>query len=70
MNMEEADHYKNEGNEYFRTNHFAEAYESYTKAINTSPLNPNNYIYYCNRGTASFYLKNYEDTVKGSYDEM
>ena len=48
-------------------NHFAEAYESYTKAINVSLSNPNNYIYYCNRGTASFHLKNYEDTVKG-YD--
>ena len=61
MNLEEADRYKKEGNEHFGMNHFAEAYESYTKAINVSPSNPNNYIYYCNRGTASFHLKNYED---------
>ena len=44
-----------------------QAYSSYSDALNVSEFNPNNYIYYCNRATASFYMKNYDDVMSGMF---
>ena len=63
--MEIADKCKNAGNDHFRNGRYAQAYESYSEAISIYEQNPNNYIYYCNRATASFYLKNYQDVIQG-----
>ena len=62
---EESDAFKQKGNEYFRSGKFADAVNSYTQALEVSRSNPQNFIYYCNRATAYFYLKNYEAAVAG-----
>ena len=60
-----AEKLKEEGNAFFRDGNYAQAYESYSKALNVDPNNPNNYMYYCNRATASYYLKHYDESVAG-----
>lgn len=62
---EESEAFKQKGNEFFRSGKFAEAVSSYTQALEVSRSNPQNYIYYCNRATAFFYLKNYEAAEAG-----
>lgn len=62
-----AEKLKEEGNAYFRDGNYAQAYESYSKALNVDPHNPNNYMYYCNRATASYYLKHYDESVAGTF---
>lgn len=65
--IERADKYKDEGNDHFRNGRYMQAYSSYSDALNVSEFNPNNYIYYCNRATASFYMKNYDDVINGMF---
>ncbi|KAI5953208.1 PPT1 [Candida jiufengensis] len=53
---DEANKYKDEGNQYLKDHKFEEAIESYTKAINLDPTNP---IFYSNRAQVNIKLENY-----------
>lgn len=65
--VQDSEAFKQQGNDYFRSGNFAEAVKSYTQAIEVSQQNPQNYIYYCNRATAYFYLKDYESAEAGEH---
>lgn len=64
--IHESESFKEEGNKHFRTGNFDEAIKCYTKALSVSATNPNNYIYYTNRATASFYHKDYTSAIDGA----
>lgn len=59
----EADKYKEEGNQLLKANKYKEAYDSYTKAIETNSDGEGSHIYYSNRAAASMYLNNYDDAI-------
>lgn len=65
--VQDSEVFKQQGNDYFRSGNFAEAVKSYTQAIEVSQQNPQNYIYYCNRATSYFYLKDYESAEAGEH---
>lgn len=50
---QQADKFKNQGNEFVKQEKYKEALEAYNSAIQ---IDPNNSIYYCNRWVISLYL--------------
>ncbi|CAH4034874.1 small glutamine-rich tetratricopeptide repeat-containing protein alpha-like [Pieris brassicae] len=58
--LAEAEKLKNEGNELMKTEHFREAMEKYSKAIE---IDPRNSVYFCNRAAAHFKLGEHEGAV-------
>jgi tetratricopeptide (TPR) repeat protein len=59
-----AEQHKQKGNECFDRKNFEEALHHYTEAIK---LDPNNHIYYSNRSSCYYHLKNYEHALKDAY---
>jgi tetratricopeptide (TPR) repeat protein len=59
-----AEQHKQKGNECFDRQNFEEALYHYTEAIK---LDPNNHIYYSNRSSCYYHLKNYECALKDAY---
>jgi len=58
--IEQAEHYKNQGNQMLSSKQYTKAIEFYTKAIE---LNPNNAIYYCNRAAAYSHMGQHQKAV-------
>lgn len=56
-----AESFKNQGNDYMRSDDFKEAYESYSRAIE---IDDNNAIYYSNRAAASSKLGNHQAALE------
>lgn len=56
----EAEKLKNEGNELMKSEHFREALEKYSRAIE---LDPQNSVFFCNRAAAHFKLGEHESAV-------
>lgn len=56
----EAEKLKIEGNELMKTEHFFEALEKYSRAIE---INPRNSVYFCNRAAAYFKLGDHDGAV-------
>ena len=57
--IEQAEEYKKEGNEFFKTFKFQEAYDAYTKAINTKIGGKKQCVYFSNRAFCDLKLENY-----------
>ena len=58
---EQAEYYKNEGNNSYKNGNYRESIEFYSKAID---LCPKNAAYYGNRAAAYLMLNNYKETIE------
>lgn len=60
MSLENADEWREKGNDYFKKGNFKASIECYSKAIQLDPSNP---FYFTNRSAAYFNLKQYQKSV-------
>ena len=59
-----AEKYKALGNSQMANRDYRSAFESYTSALELSPVGPQSHVYYANRAAAFCYLERYEDAVE------
>jgi small glutamine-rich tetratricopeptide repeat-containing protein alpha len=60
IDIEKAESFKTQGNQFLTSKQYSEAIESYSKAIE---FNPENAIYYCNRAAAHSFLGQHEKAI-------
>ena len=62
-NVDQANAFKDKGNELLKASRFDEAIEAYTSAIACSHTGPSSHIYYANRAAAYSQLCRYEEAA-------